>query len=314
MNLQLLRRPGPGFPALVDSGIADVDAFLRDLDACLVGSARVRALHLAEVKDHVLQRRDHALDRGCTEDEATREALDMFGFAAEFGADQRAGLWRRFWYSAISAGVLFGLVLFCLELIGRPADAQRSWSALALQAVAYGAAMGWMIAFVWPPKVLPPADRTGGAFVVRRSLAWRVTSLLAAGGFGLLGLGCLVAIFVPSAPSYFGLSTVGLASLGMLSALNVRNCLMGAEAIAVDEHGLEIRMPWSSRVVPWSRVCAVERLGDRHRWIPGWNYWSRVRVLQYTAADGTRREAKIYPDVPNADRLTVLARSKLASS
>ncbi|MEM6990258.1 MAG: hypothetical protein AAF721_07170 [Myxococcota bacterium] len=315
MNLQLLRRPGPGFPKRVASGIDDVDAYLHDVDACLLGSAKVRVLHLEEVKDHILERRDHALDRGRGADEATREALDMFGFAAEYGAEQRAGLSRRFWQAALSAGVLFAALMLVLDVIGRPpgTDAALPVARLTVQGALYGLAMGWFVAFVWPVKALPVGDRFAPAFLVRRSLPWRAACLVFAAGFTLLGVCCLVALFVPQAVAYFEVSQLGIAALGVLAVVNIRFLLLGVQTIAVDRDGFQIRMPWSKRTVPWSRVEAVERFGDRHPWIPGWNIWSRVQVIRYTTADGTAHESKIFPDVPNADRLTVLARDKIAS-
>ncbi len=315
MNLQLLRRPGAAFPAAVATGIDDVDAFLRDVDACLLGSAKVRAPHLQEVKDHILERRDHGLDRGLSERDATREALDMFGFAADYGADQRASLSRRFLQTAISAGVLFGVLMFVMDVIGQPAgaDAPPSASRHIVQGLLYGLGMGWFVAFVWPLKVLPIGDRFARSFVVRRSTGWRATFLVIAACFAVLGVAGLVALFVPGSVEYFDTSRPGIAAFVLLSAVNVRFMLAGAGSIAVDDDGIEIRTPWSRRAVPWSRVEGVERFGDRHPWIPAWNYWSRVRVVRYTTADGGAGEAKIFPDVQNADRLTVMAREKLAA-
>ncbi|GAG35465.1 unnamed protein product, partial [marine sediment metagenome] len=92
----LLRLPSPSCPTEALCGDPVFDAYIRDLDARLLGSKKVRLLTLAEIKDHFLAQKAQLVAQGHGPHSAAEETVRSMGDPAAHAAHQRRHLLNRF--------------------------------------------------------------------------------------------------------------------------------------------------------------------------------------------------------------------------
>ena len=112
----------------------------------------------------------------------------------------------------------------------------------------------------------------------------------------------------------FDFSVPAAIVLGLLAASNINTIRAFMQKLVVEKDGIEIRKLLGSEKIAWSQLRNVQLLGERKSWIPKWNYWSRVHVLEYANASGKSRTVNIFPDTDNSDRMVLMLRDKLQSN
>jgi hypothetical protein len=328
------RFPGSSCPKEALTGDAVLDAYLQDLDGKLLGASAVRVLTLVEIKDHLQERKDAAVEKGLADDAAAKKAVDEMGPASAHAGEQRAALLRRFRTHALTLGVMFGVTMGLFGVLGvaeagglalvshvlaRPAFLLR----FTFNTLFFGLFMGWFLAFVWPQRRLPQPG-VGAAFTVGYSAAllWLgrvMTVLFAASGVCLLAGALAPGVFLAAghvqvAASVVGYGRISSLVLGLLSIWNAKNFYNWYALYEVGERGFEIRRWGMAEAVPWSCMTSLRPLGEIKRWIPTWNYWRKVLALDYASPGGKARRVYIFPDTTNADRFALLVREKLAKA
>jgi hypothetical protein len=314
--MSLLRKPGGTIDPDQLTGDPVLDEFLRDLDAALLGSRKVRALDVAESKDHLLETRDAHVGRGMDPEAASRAAVSDFGEAREHAETQRHLLRSRFWQTAMMTGPLFAVGMFGFALLGIGATTGSVTSTLVIstiQGVLFGIAMGWFLALVHPPKALPSGDADGHRFVCAYTHRMRKATSIWMILFAVLvvmGIGTALEV---DALNPLEFSRPGAIVLGLLALSNIRIMRTGTQRLVVDAGGLEVRNLFRRERISWSQLRELRLLGERASWIPRWSYWSRVHVLEYTDASGAARTVKIFPDAENSGRLIRVVRDKTST-
>lgn len=314
-----LRLPGSSFPSEALTGDGVLDGYLRQLDGMLLGAKKVRLLTLAEIKDHLEERKASLLEAGRTENEALTEAVQQMGPLEEHARQQRRRLLRKFAIISLCFGVPFGLfqgwVTGWTDLL--------PWWLPVVRGVTLGVfagpGIGWAVTFVWPEHRLPSRqDRTHEATAAFRVAFPRYERIL--GGFGAV-------ILVLMAAAWVGASVVlalrvelwwtWLTPLlwGLLAVHSLYYARLTMRSFEVGGDGFWIR-EWTGRrrKVLWHNVKSVGRLGDAHTWIPRWTYWRKVRYIDYATEGGRVRRVNVLHNMPNADRLVFLAEDKLKAT
>lgn len=306
--MPLLRFPGASCPPDALTGDRVLDSYLVELDSRLLGSAKVRLLSLAEIKDHLQERTAAVQAKASTPVDAATVAVNEMGPAKSHADTQRAALTRRFLTIALQAGTAFFVIDMLFEWL-RVGAVHSVWS-LSIQGLFAGLLLGWWFTFVRPPRLLPSAS-VEDEFSVGYSSKMRVASYAVACVFVatfVIGLGAALGI---EAVNPFGWNqTMGIV-FALLSAFTLRNIRMGIRTYRVDREGFSIEGVGSTERIPWSAIKSLRPLGEIKPWIPKWNHWSKVVALDYAKPDGHTGRINIFPDTANADRFISLVREKL---
>lgn len=313
--MSLLRRPGATMSPDQMTNDAVLDGFLQNLDAALIGSRKVRALHLAEAKDHLMEAKELHAAQGADSEAASNRAVYEFGEVQDHAQAQRHLVWARFWQTAMTTGPFFGVAMFAFALLDVGTDAGSVTKTLVtsiIQGVFFGLAMGWFLAFVHPPKTLPSSWKEG-RFVCAYSSGMRNMSyfcMLIFAACAVMGIGVAFGI---EALNPLGFSKPAAIILGLLAISNIRSMRTGIQRLVVDESGIEVHRLFGHDQISWSQLRSLTLLGERKTWIPTWNYWSRVHVVEYAAPSGSSRAVNIFPDAENSDRVVCLVRDRLSA-
>ena len=166
----ILRFPGNKIPARALTGDDVLDTYMRKLDARLIGSAKIRLLTLAEIKDHLQERKAALLKTGDYEErEASRKAVENLESVDACSRIRNKRLFGRF-----SSIALFGVAGFVLSMMGFVFFLIKIHFGLSYECTAcflkhgimlffpigllFGLFMGWT-AFLLPEQRLPDARR-----------------------------------------------------------------------------------------------------------------------------------------------------------
>jgi hypothetical protein len=256
--IHLLRLPAPGFPMEAATGDPTLDAFLRDTDGRLVGSASIRRPSLMEVADHLVEARDRALETGASTDEASRIAVEEYGDPEPLAAAQRRARARIFWLVGIAAWLWSGIMTALLLVLLQWTDWTLLWF---LTVLPQGPVMGYGFAYAIGPPSMPrpglPGREVGRSFTV----ALR-------GGPRLVGFGLLLGTAVVGSLVLTGLLGWGLfaeapwgASLFVLVMAGLALSVTGPVLVHIEvgSEGFGYRSALREVQVRWDQVVGVEK-------------------------------------------------------
>jgi len=188
--LDLLRLPSPGFPETCLTGHPVLDAFLRRIDAGLVGSKAVRRDVLVEVADHLLTSMDHSSDQPGPEDQAAKAAIERFGDPRKVGEGQRRERGRMFVLTTLVFGGVLGPLNYLLRTLP---DFENGPGSALFSTISTALLMGYFFAFaIGTPR--PSARQGNGSpeesgYEVSHSWGWKLA------GTWLLLVATMAAIF-----------------------------------------------------------------------------------------------------------------------
>lgn len=317
---RLLRLPGTLCPGEVLTGDAILDAYLKELDSRLLGSKYVRRLTLAEIKDHLQEKKAFLLAQGADEMSASEEAVINIGSTEEHSRLQRGNLRTKFIRCALASGIPFGLFMGLFSHITVTGENALGSLLIGLfDGVFFGLAMGLFLTFIWPERWLggkkesiPPGEiefkvvypkwlRYLGLFWLIVLPLMAVTCLIGAIA-ALLHPGIQEQILFPWWAA-FGLGALALVDTFLVGA--------GRRSFLVDADGFWIK-GWAGkkRRISWNDVKVIGTIGEAHPWIPRWNYWRRVKFVDYASENGRKYRTLIYRDMVNADRFLQLLQEK----
>jgi hypothetical protein len=310
MAMALLRFPGSSCPKDALTGDGILDDYLVELDSHLLGSAKVRLLTLAEIKDHLQERKSEALAKTATETDAARIAVRDMGPARSCAEAQHAAIKRRFLRLAIPAGTVYLAVNLLFDAL-RDGPAGGVWTALR-QGLLFAVMFGWWASIVLPRRLLPTAD-AGAEFIVgcsttMRRFSYAIVLLLVA--ISVTGLGAALGV---DTLDPFGWNQNEGIVLAALSVLNIRNVSEGIWSCRVDPQGFWIERWMGKERVLWTSVRSLRPLGETKSWIRRWSDWGKVQSLDYAKGDGSVGRFNVVPHAANAERFMLLLRSKIDS-
>ena len=332
MNIgQITRLPGTRIPRQILTGQPPLDNFLRELDQQLLGSARVRLLTLAEIRDHLVEKVDHLVESGMAEDEALQQAIRSSDSPAELAKPQRAALSNRFLKFGFFLGIGYGLTMGLF--FGAIGVAQYGWSFGATTGAgmtifggpAFGFFMGWWAAFIQPERELPSASSTGGAdtAIMFRVGAGKWTTRLG----NLIGvmfvLGAIFFLSRATAEFFhipfpeirgFSMKIPWWAELfmGAVYLVNIYMLRLCSREYRVNQAGIRVHGFFqSSKFFPWANLKRVGLLRDIYWWVPF--DWKKVRYAEFENGNHKTARLLVFSAMHNADRLFLLMEQKTRS-
>jgi hypothetical protein len=310
MTTRLLRFPGTSFPPPAMTGDEVLDGFLRELDAQMIGGAKVRLLTLLEIKDHLLEARAAALEAAASPLDASRTAVARMGSARDLAAEQRTTLWKKFAAIAPISAAAFTAGVALIERLDT--GSLPSIRGVVINFFFFGVIFGGLMTFAHPSRSIPTGSRqVGEVFSVAHARSVVVTNLV----FMALSLAMIVSGIAVAlgneAWNLFGFSSSATIALALMSVFNLRQGRLAVSRFEVDREGFWIRQWWGRRRVAWSRVQSLRPLKESRRWLPRWNTWSKVDVVTYARDDGELSTAMIFPDTSHRDRFVTLLRQHL---
>jgi hypothetical protein len=259
----LLRFPGGTIQTQALTGDPHLDAFLVELDAHLLGSARVRWQPCAEIQDHLRAKQTDFVRSGCDADEAARRAMLAMGEPREQADAFNQTLVRKFRRIAVQSGAVFAVLMGLLMLARPMLRVGLAGSALFVlfEALLFGLFLGWCMAYVWPQHALASraADGANGSRFIVSYPAW----LRFLGYVGLILFASLALLFVargaagilldasiseriPFTLSYSPRILLVLGGLGLIDAYLMRLC---CRTYRVDEQGILIKEPFGRKTL-----------------------------------------------------------------
>lgn len=319
---KLTRYPGKTVPIEIISVNPVLDDFLMDLDSHLLGAAKVRLQFLAEIKDHLLGRKDYFASKGSSEDAAMEDAVKAMGPVDELAKTQRNKLKKKFLSIFPFCGAFFGLFMGFFGYFGQYKELGLVFNIIQglMQGVFFGLFMGWFMTFIWPERQLSLTLKEGSGseveneFVVQygkwmRRLSYIITVLFVVGGgyfmiFGIAGF------FNTSQNEYFSFPWWLCLLLGVLSIFDFFMVKLSSRRYKVNNNGIYVKdFLGKNKVFKWDNLKNVGLLGDRRSWLPF--YWKKVKYAEFENEKLKSRRLFIYPDMINADRLFVLINKKV---
>lgn len=321
----LLRFPGGSFPKEGVTGDPVLDHYLMDLDAKLLGSAKLRLLTLAEVKDNLLERKEQARKTAASDAEASQAAIREMGPVESFADEQRAQLKQRFVKTAILFGLPTGLwgVVVNANLLNSLSEGHRQgpplwWRLLELiiggvfSAVIGGSMFAWWMVYLHPTRRLPEKGATGSEYLVAYSKNNRVLGRIGRIFFAAMAFAFIAGRTIPQVDTlvrFMPLPQWMILLLGVMALFNFYFASLALRTYRVEKEGFWIEGRLKRERVLWSNIKAVKTLGDRRPWLPA--NWKRVKSIEYVKADGRQKRVLLYPDMINADRFLISIRERL---
>lgn len=324
---RLTRFPGPDIPAAALTGNPVLDEFLKALDRELLGSARVRLQTLAEIRDHLLERKVLFGQAGGTETGAAEKAVHSIGTPDELAGPQRRALKKKFLRVSVPTGIMFGLFMgiwgFVTQDTKNLGPVFFAISGLC-QGACFGLFFGWFMTFIWPERQLMTFSwsqgqlpSTGqdvcqdveGDFTVHYSAGMRRVAYFATVFFALTTCAFLILAIAgyhyPSLYKSLPFTWWVVLILGILSAIDLYFVRLVRREYKVDEDGILIReFIGRKKRFDWDELQRVGLLGEIRPWVP--YYWKTVRYADFQKVGCKPVRMLIYPDMINADRLFVL--------
>jgi len=318
---KLTRFPGTGIPYQAVTGNPALDDFLIELDRHLLGSAKVRMQFLAEIKDHLLEKKDPLIEEGRTEDVAMTSAVQSMGTPDELAKSQREELKKKYIGISVPSGIIFGIFMALFSAFTHLKGKGLVLISLnGLQnGVFFGLFMGWFMTFIWPERQLTSALKTylssaeESEFVVHYSKWMRRLSYPITVFFLLMGVYCIsfgiAGFFYISInknllfPRWMSLVLGGIAIIDFFAVrLCCRKYKVNEDGIYVDD------FLGRKKIFAWKNLKRVGLLGDIRPWIL--RYWKKVKYAEFENGNHKAMRMLVYPDMVNADRLFVLLDKK----
>ncbi len=322
----LTRFPGRDIPAAALTGNPVLDDFLTALDRELLGSARVRLQTVAEIRDHLLERKASFEKVGGTEAEAAEKAVQSIGTPDELAGPQRHTLKKKFLRASVPTGGMFGLgmgMFFYLMEHGKDLG-PVFFAVLGLcQGVGFGLFMGWFMTFILPDRLLTVTFKQDmfqdmeGDFTVHYSTAIRRMSYFLMVFFALTACTCLIFVIAgflhPSLNRSLSFLWWCALTDGMFSALLLHYARLALREYKVDEDGILVKeCIGRKKAFAWQDFQRVGLLGKIRPWVP--YSWKKVKFAEFQKDGCKPVRMLIYPDMVNADRLFVLLDQKFQSA
>ncbi len=322
---ELTRFPGSSIPKEALTGNPILDSFLSKLDWQLLGSAKVRLQTLAEIKDHLQEKKEHLLETGCTEDDAAEKAVQSMASPEEQAKSQREALKKKFARIGFSSGILFGLIMGLLGLVMKDLM-DKGLAVIGLyglaQGVFFGLFFGWFMTFNWPERQLPSASEADespeveGEFTVRYSKSMRRLSYFMTVFFVLMGvyyatLG-IMGSFYPSIGKSLPFPWWNNLILGGFALLDFFFIRLACRKYKVNGDGILVEdFLGKKKHFVWKHLKKVGLLGDIRSWVP--YYWKKVKYAEFQSDGHKTIRLFLYPDMVNADKLFILLEKKVRS-
>lgn len=313
----ILRFPGTAFPAQALIGDDVLDAYLKKLDSRLIGSAKIRLLTLAEIKDHLLEHKATLLKTGDYRDsEASRITVEKMESVDAYSSVRNKRLFNRFSSVALIVGTTFALSMLGVIFLTIKILHGLSWDCFTCilrhgsmvvipSGLLAGLCTGWSI-FIMPEQRLPTSNTQESCFSVGPTKNERILSRI------ILPLFCLIALafFIQGLLSISdGWAYICIAALYFANLLLFRPLTFSYD---VDEGGISIvSIIGKRRRIPWKNLAGAGTLGEVHQWIPSWNRWRNVRFVDYISNKDRKKRLHIFPNMLNADRMFLLVRDML---
>lgn len=309
---RLLRLPGASCPDEALTGDDVLDAYIRDLDARLLGSRHVRLLTLAEIKDHLMEAKAAAIASGLDERAAAGKAVNAMGSADDYAREQRATLAARFWKVALIWGavvaIVTGLSQFLPALKPNPL---RAFLIAAFEGVLAGLFTGVLMAFWLPQRWISIAQGVQN----RRSAQFDVTYSRPVAVLMTISLAFTAAMSM----AVVAVGTAGILDIFPDARVLVPWWLLVLFVVLIPAAAYEVsRLPRVFRVGPlgfrvnswmglerdvlWRNVAGVEI----RRWTPARLLSRTGKYLEYRTLSGRTRRIWLRPDMLNFDRFLQL--------
>jgi hypothetical protein len=276
MLRSLLRYPSPGFPDDLRTGSAQIDALLINLDAALIGSAKVRRHTVIEVRDDLLEALQRARDAGENERDGVDDAISLFR-KTSFGT----GL--------AFASMMLGLQLMMSGLLN------TRWPMLAgmfvFHALFFGLWMGYFAAYVFgkaEPSMKDSAE--GGAFLVYYPTTSQALSWILAVVFTWMGLTMGLGIFGVSI--FTTISPLPLAVLMLLCIKIVITAISAALFRArVDTETIRLQGLFGTRRIARDQIHSLQTMGLGFRLL--WPSFGQTHRIVWRDKRGVRRTSHV---------------------
>lgn len=313
----LVRLPSPGFDENQFTGDAKVDAFLRSLDAELVGSKTVRNLTLEEAKDHILSAKQALIAAGESDEVASEQAVASFGPEAEHGASQRQERSATFYKMMLSMGLPFATMMSLFNLLNSGESGVPWWFHLVtflFYFVFFGAGMGYIFTFCFAQAKPTQSCSTLQQGEVLEVFSPRLSKVMA--------VGLAVIMLVLGALSALGVLGIGFMAYNHLLVniflVYIAIGMVIASPVAfnrylLDGQSLTIKTPFRSRQLELAQFVAVQP-------VTGWRRWLRIDLgqphqLRFRCGQG--KESITYlvinGEMHNSDQLLAVLNSKMSA-
>ena len=313
----LVRLPSPGFDETQLTGDAGVDAFLRRLDAELVGSKIVRNLALEETKDHILSAKQELISAGESDEEASEQAVTDFGSEAEHGASQRQERSVMFFKMMLSMGLPFTILMSLFNLLNSGESGLSWWFhlvAFLFYFVFFGSSMSYIFTFCFAQAKPTQSCSTIQQGEVLEVFSPRLSKVMA------VGLGLLMLLLG-------GFSALGLLGIGYMAynhllvnifLVYIAIGMVIASPVAfnrylLDEQSLTIKTPFITRRLALDQLVGIQP-------VTGWRRWLRIDLgqphqLRFRCAMG--KESTTYlvlnGEMHNSDQLLAVLSNKVSA-
>lgn len=293
---------------------------------------------LAEIRDHLLERKVLFGQAGGTETGAAEKAVHSIGTPDELAGPQRRALKKKFLRVSVPTGIMFGLFMgiwgFVTQDTKNLGPVFFAISGLC-QGACFGLFFGWFMTFIWPERQLiimainlseprlPSTSEQGvckdieGDFTVHYSAAMRRLAYFATVFFALTTCAFLILAIAgylyPSLYKSLPFTWWVVLILGILSAIDLYFVRLVRREYKVDEDGILIReFIGRKKRFDWDKLQGTGLLGEIRPWVP--DYWKKVRYADFRKRGRRLVRILIYPDMTNAGRLFVLLDQKAQSA
>ncbi|MBI4738209.1 hypothetical protein HY772_01380 [Candidatus Woesearchaeota archaeon] len=334
MLSNIFRFPGLSCPTEALTGDTILDDYIKRLDKQLWGSAKIRIFTLAEVKNHLVEAKTGLMQSGITEHEASIKAVGSMGSIESYSNVQRKSLKVKLLKIGLQSGILFGVFMGLYQWIIEAHNNKVFINPLTdgivyglFEGAFFGFFMGWFATLVWPERNLPSHNIPDNKFCVEYSKPMRFLSKLVIVVFCLMAVWC-IAVSISEYPSRVPVKVMPaedkqlssylyqpwwlFIGLGLLSGLNIFLVRSGCRSFQINQDGFWINQ-WFARKqrILWPAIKSIGTLGETYGWIPSWNYWRKVKYINYVLSNGKTRRIYLYPDMLNADKFILLLQAKV---
>ncbi len=294
MLRSLLRYPSPGFPDDLRTGSAQIDALLINLDAALIGSAKVRRHTVIEVRDDLLEALQRARDAGENERDGVDDAISALGSIETIASEQRASRAALFRKTSFGTGLAFASMMLGLQLMMSGLLNTR-WPMLAgmfvFHALFFGLWMGYFAAYVFgkaEPSMKDSAE--GGAFLVYYPTTSQALSWILAVVFTWMGLTMGLGIFGVSI--FTTISPLPLAVLMLLCIKIVITAISAALFRArVDTETIRLQGLFGTRRIARDQIHSLQTMGLGFRLL--WPSFGQTHRIVWRDKRGVRRTSHV---------------------
>ncbi|MDQ2076893.1 permease prefix domain 1-containing protein [Marinimicrobium sp. ABcell2] len=316
MNLRVLTRfTSNAFPEELLTDVSAINDFLRELDAELVGSAKVRKETLEEVRDHLLEHHAALMEKGMSSEQAAHEALGGFGSAKELGVEQRREKRSEFVRNIPVFGLPYAVLMSLFNWLSQGVD--QSWVVATVHFFFYflffGAAMSawttcWNLSAKPTHSLVTKSERDDSALEVYSPKSAKVAAVFLLLGIGAVTLMCVLGLFgvgfmAPNGP----ILNIFLSALGIkiLSAVP-----QAWSRIRISDDQLTLKTPFRQRVVPLTRVTGFTLIPYRKAFfLPVLGRAYSLTVIN-DLGEPERVLLTINGEMHNSDQLVALLESK----